>query len=109
MQEYSAAVTGNARPRVVVNFDNEIIEAIGTPQPVAWFIGRPVEGPVVPSIGRIFAPGVVGADPPDRQQGARPRQAVGSPPQPNRMKLTGRRRAVAFPLGRFDAGSAQCR
>ena len=109
MQEYSAAAARNARPSVVVDFDNEIIEAIGTPQPVAWFIGRPVEGPVVPSIGRIFAPGVVGPDPPDRQQGARPRQAVGSPPQPNRMKLAGRRRAVAFPLGRFDAGPAQCR
>ncbi len=109
MQEYSAAVARNARPSVVVNFDNEIIEAIGTPQPVAWFIGRPVEGPVVSSIGRVFAPGVFRPDPPDRQQGARPRQAVGSPPQPNRMKLPGRRRAVAFPLGRFDAGPAQCR
>ncbi len=109
MQEYSAAVTGNARPSVVVNFDNEIIQAVATPQPVAWFIGRPVEGPVVPSIGRIFAPGVVGPDPPDWQQGARPHQAVGPPPQPNWMKLPGRRRAVAFPLGRFDAGSAQCR
>src|SRR4249919_2133647 len=109
MPEYSAAVAGNPRPSVVVNFDNEIVEAVGAPQPVAWFIGRPVEGPVIPPIGRVFAPGVVGPDPPDRQQGARPRQAVGSPPQPNRMKLPGRRRAVAFPLGRFDAGPAQCR
>jgi len=99
MQEYSTAMAGDAGPRIVVNFDNEIVEAVGAPQPVAWFIGRPVEGPIVPSIGRVFAPGIVGADPPDRQQGARPRQAVGSPPQPNRMKLPGRRRAVAFPLG----------
>lgn len=109
MQEYSAAAASNARPGIVVNFDNEIIEPIRTPQPVAWFIGRPVEGPVVPSIGRIFAPSVIGPDPPDRQQGARPRQAVGSPPQPNRMKLSGRRRTVAFPLGGLDAGPAQCR
>jgi len=109
MQEYSAAAASNARPSVMVDFDNEIVEAVGAPQPVTWFIGRPVEGPVVPPIGRVFAPGVVGANPPDRQQGARPRQAVGSPPQPNRMKLPGRRRAVAFPLDRFDAGPAQCR
>src|ERR1700687_1682454 len=109
MQEYCAAMARNARPSVVVSFDNEIIEAIGTPQPVAWFIGRPVEGPVVSCTARFSAPGASGPDPPDRQQGARPRQAVGSPPQPNRMKLAGRRRAVAFPLGRFDAGPAQCR
>ncbi len=109
MQEYSAAAAGNTRPSVMVDFDDEIVEAVGAPQPVAWFIGRPVEGTVVPSIGRVFAPGVVGSDPPDRQQGARPRQAVGSPPQPNRTKLPGRCRAVAFPLGRFDAGPAQCR
>jgi hypothetical protein len=73
MQEYSAAATGNARPSVVVDFDNQIVEAVGAPQPVAWFIGRPVEGPVVAPIGRIFAPGVVRANAPDRQQGAWPR------------------------------------
>src|SRR5437588_4520765 len=99
MQEYSAAVAGKARSSVVVNFDNEIVQAVAAPQPGAWFSGRPVEGPVVPSIGRIFAPGIVGADPLDRQQGARPRQAVGSPPQPNRMKLPGRRPTAAVAGG----------
>src|SRR5436305_5439178 len=100
MQEYSAAAAGNARPSVMVDFDHKIVKAVSAPQPVAWFIGRPLEGPVVPSISGVFAPGVVRDDPPDRQQGARPRQAIGSPPQPHRMKLPARRRAVAFPLGR---------
>ena len=109
MQEYSATAAGNPRPSVVVNFDYEIVEAVGAPQPVAWFIGRPLEGPVIPPIGRVFAPGVGGPDASDWQQGVRPHQAVGSPPQANRMKLPGRRRAVAFPLGRFDAGPAQGR
>jgi hypothetical protein len=44
---------------------------------------------------------------PDRQQRARARQAVGSPPQPNRMKSPGRRRAIAFPFRGLDTGPAQ--
>jgi hypothetical protein len=30
MEEYSAAATGHARPRVVIDFDDQIVEAIGS-------------------------------------------------------------------------------
>src|SRR5258708_6063597 len=99
MQEYSAAVAGNARPSIVVYFDYEVVEAVGAPQPVAWFIGRPVDGPVAAPIGRVFTPGVVGANAPDRQQGARPRQAVGSPPERDETsRPASRRHLPAWPI-----------
>ena len=109
MQENSAAATGHAGPRVVIDFDDQIVEAVGPRQAIAWFTGRPLERLVVAPIGWVFTPGVVRPDPPDRQQSARPRPAIGAPPQPNRMELPGRRRAIALAFGarRFDARAAQ--
>ena len=109
MNEYSAAVAGNARPGVMVDFDDQIIESIGALEPVPWFIGRPPERAVIASVRGVFAPGVVHRDSPDRQEGTRARQAVRPPPQPNRMKSAGRRSAVAFAFRRLDACPAQSR
>src|SRR5262249_28649826 len=72
MQENSAAATGHAGPRVVIDFDDQIVEAVGPRQAIAWFTGRPLERLVVAPIGWVFTPGVVRPDPPDRQQSARP-------------------------------------
>jgi len=109
MNEYSAAVAGNARPGVMVDFDDQIVESIGALEPVPWFIGRPPERAVIASVRGVFAPGVVHRDSPDRQEGTRARQAVRPPPQPNRMKSAGRRCAVAFAFRRLDACPAQSR
>ena len=40
MDEHRAAPPGHPRPRVVVDFDDEVIEMVVPPQPVAGFIGR---------------------------------------------------------------------
>ena len=91
----------------MVDFNNDIVEIVGSPQAVAWFIGRPVERPVVAPIMWVFAPGVGRPDSPNRQEHARAGQAVGPPPQPNRVKPAGGRPAVAFPLRCLDPGPAQ--
>ena len=43
MDEHGAAAPGHARPRVVVDFDDQIVEAVVPAKPIAWFIGRPPE------------------------------------------------------------------
>ena len=39
MDEYGAATAFDARPRIVVDFHDEIVQMIGAAQPIAWFIG----------------------------------------------------------------------
>jgi hypothetical protein len=39
MNKHSASPTADTRPGVVVDFDNEIIEAIGAAETVSWFTG----------------------------------------------------------------------
>ena len=108
VDENCTTQAGDARPGIVVDFHNEIVEAIASAQAVAWFIGRPPESPVVAPIPGIFAPGIVWPDSANRQQHARPDQAIGPPPQLDRMKPAGWRRAVTFPFRRFDARPARC-
>jgi len=63
MDEHGAAAAGDPRTAIVVNLDNKIVQPVVALQPVTWFIGRAAERPVIATIGRILAPGVVGADP----------------------------------------------
>jgi hypothetical protein len=39
MQEHRTAAPSNARPRVVIDLDDEVIEAVCAHEPIAWFIG----------------------------------------------------------------------
>lgn len=98
MDEHRTAAPADAGPRIVINFHNEIVQMVGASQPIAWFIGRPLDGAVIASVGRVFAPGVSGADAADRQEGPRPRQPVGPPPQPYRAEMASRRGAVPLAL-----------
>ena len=107
MDEDRAAAAGDPRPGIVVDLDNEVVEAIVTAQPVARFLGRARERAVIAPVVRVFAPGVMWADAADRQRGARAGQAVGAPPQPQGVKPSARRAAVAFALVGFDAGAAE--
>ena len=43
VEKHGAAPAGHAGPRVVVDFDDEIVEVIGAAEPVAWFSGRAPE------------------------------------------------------------------
>src|SRR5215470_4074751 len=52
MQEYGAAAAGGARPRVVVDLDDEVVEVIVAPQPVARRANAATDMPVVASVGR---------------------------------------------------------
>jgi len=107
MDENGAAEPGNARPGVVVEFDDEIVEVVAAVEPIAWFIGRPAERTVITAILGGFAPGIVRADPARREQGARAWQAIGPPPQTDGMKTPGGRGAVALTLGCLDPGTAE--
>lgn len=66
MDEHGTAAAGHARPGVVVDFDDHVVEAVATLEPVAWFIGRAPEVPVIAAVGGILAPGIARADPPRR-------------------------------------------
>ncbi len=62
-----ATWTNTALPRPAMrgrvlwsSLDDEVVQPVVAPQPVAWFIGRPAERPVVAPVGRVLAPGDVG-------------------------------------------------
>ncbi len=107
MDEDGAAAAGNPGPRVMVDFDNEVVESVVAVQAVAWFIGRPRESAVIAAVSRVLAPGVAGPDAADRQRGLRPWQTVGPPPQSHRIESARRRAAVAFALIGPDAAPAE--
>ena len=107
MDENSAAPAGNAGPRVVVDFDNEIIETVDPAQAVAWFIGRTSKWPVIAPIGWVLAPGVHRADGAPWQPGRWPQPAVSSPPQSKRVEAAARGNAIALALTGPDARAAE--
>ena len=58
MDEHRAAAAGDAGPGIVVDFDDQVVEPSCRQQPVAWFIGRPPERPIIAPVRRVLAPGV---------------------------------------------------
>ena len=107
MDEHRTAPAGDARPGVVVDLDDEIVQPVATPQPVPWFIGRPPERTIVAPVGRILAPRDIRGQPACRQARRRTRQAVGPPPQPAQPEAAQRGAAVALPLVGQDAAAAE--
>src|SRR5262249_1459882 len=95
------------RAGVVVELDHEVVEAILPPQPVAGFRGGPPEWSIVAPVGGIFAPGEVGRDTLRGQQRARPRVAVGPPPQANEAVPPARGGAGAFVFVGADAAPSE--
>ena len=99
MDEHGAAAAGDARPRVVVDLDNQIVETVVAPEPVAWFIGRPAErldcsaGRPDPRTrrrrGRYGAPGAMSAaaagDRPATTAAPAETDPRGVPPSPSRL------------------------
>ena len=98
MQKYCAAAPGDARRAVVIDLDNEIVEMIIAPEPVTAMVAIPPHRPIVVAALRIFAPGIVGPDGANRQESARPRMAVGAPPQLPGPESTAWGSAIAFAL-----------
>ena len=62
MQEHGAAAAGDARARVVIDLDDEIVEMILARQPVALVVARDADRLVVMPVVGVFAPGVGGRD-----------------------------------------------
>jgi hypothetical protein len=106
MNENSAATTGDTRTRVVVNFDDEIVEPVFTRQPIAFSAWRYFDWPVIAAIMRVFAPAIGGAYPLRRQRCDGTRVPICAPPQPQKPEYTARRTAVAFTFICLDAASA---
>src|SRR5262249_35140608 len=104
---HGTTAPSHAGARVVVDFDDEIVEAIGPPQPVAWFIGRPMKRLIVAAILGIFAPSNVRVDAAHRKAGARPGVAVSPPPQPKHSEPPAWCRAVTFAFVGPDTGTAK--
>src|SRR6201991_3212558 len=98
MQEHCAATAGDARRRVVINLDDEIIEMIIAPQAVAALLAREPNRLVIVPIARVFAPAVLRRDRADRQEGCGPGETVGTPPQLQRAKNALRGSSIALAL-----------
>lgn len=107
MDEYCAATVRNPGPGIVIELDDQVIEVIIAPQPVAGCMFRSTDRPVVASIRRILAPGVGSVDAAHRQSGARTWTAIGAPPHLTRPESSLRRRPVAFTLVGANAGSPE--
>ena len=93
---------------VMIDLDDEIVEVILARQPVAGLIADQADRLIVMAVLRVFAPGVFGPDRPDRQKGARPRMAVGAPPQLPGVERAPGGAAVALALVGEDAAAAKC-
>jgi hypothetical protein len=106
VDEYRASTACNPGPYVVVDFDNDIVQGIFTPQSVPGLAGRHPDRPVVAPVRRVFAPSVRGRDRLGRQHRPRSRDSVGTPPQPYQPVATRGSRTVSFPLIGLDAGPA---
>src|SRR5262245_58512720 len=98
MHEDRTASPGDARARVVVDFDDQVVEVIAAPEPVAGLVRAAPEWPVIAAVAGVLAPGIVLPDGPDRQSGVWPRRAVGPPPQPAQSEQPARRPTVALAL-----------
>jgi hypothetical protein len=80
VDEYGAAPSNDPGTGIVVDLDDEVIQAICPAEPIAWFIGRPPERAIIAPISGIFAPRIGGADAADGQLCTGPEQPVGPPP-----------------------------
>src|SRR5215217_8366757 len=108
MQEHGAAAAGYPWAGVVIDLDDEIVKVVLARQPVAGLIPHQANGLIVTAVVRVLAPGVFGADRPDRQIGPRSRMAIGAPPQLQRTIYALRGAAVTLPLVGEDAAAAKC-
>src|SRR5262249_45317978 len=107
VDEDCATTPRDPRARVVVDFDDEIVEVVFPPKAVPAVACRPVEWPVVAATAGIPTPGEGGADAAHWQRCRRARMAVGPPPQADEAKSAARGRAIAFEFVGADAPASE--
>jgi len=102
VDEHGAAAPGDARPSVVIDFDNQVIKMIGAAQPVPACSGFETDGSIVATVSGRLAPCITRSDAAQWQQRMRRRMTVGPPPQPNQPEAPARCPAIPFALVRSD-------
>jgi hypothetical protein len=107
MDEYRAAAARGPWSRIVIDFDDNVVERIRAPQAIADLPGLQPDRTIIAAIRGVFAPSVHRSDRSDRQKRSRPWQAVRAPPKPDEPKASGRRGAVTFPLVNLDPAAAE--
>jgi hypothetical protein len=80
MDKDRTASAGDAGSGVVIEFYDEVVKPVFSPQAVPLLIWTPLDMIIIPSIFGVFDPRVVWANRPGRQQGRRMRKPVGTPP-----------------------------
>src|SRR5258708_13901052 len=71
MQEYRAAAAGDARGSVVIDLDDEIVEVVVAPEPVAAAIAVEPNRLIIMAVPRVFPPGVLRPEVPNREMAGR--------------------------------------
>jgi hypothetical protein len=80
MDKNRGAAPGDARPSVVIEFDNKVIKSVGTREAIGLGVFGDHNTLIVPAMARILTPAVVGSDASHRQVRPRPRVTIGPPP-----------------------------
>jgi hypothetical protein len=75
-----AASAGDAGTGVVIEFYDEVVKSVFSPQAVPLLIWAPLDMIIIPSVFGVFDPRVVWANRLGRQQGRRMRKPIGTPP-----------------------------
>jgi hypothetical protein len=96
MDEHGAASPGDTRAGVVVDLDNEVVEMVIAPEPVAGLVGPAAERTVVAPFSGVLAPGIVGPDRPDWKLRPRARVSVCPPPELPQLEQATRRSTIAL-------------
>ena len=108
VDEDRAAASGNARTRVVVDLDNEIVEIILARKPVGGNVGTHFDRAIVAAVGGVLAPSVGRRNTLHRQRRGWPWMLVGPPPKLPQSKAAARRTAVALALVGLDPATTKC-
>ena len=108
MHEHGAAASGNARMRIVVDFEDEIVKVIIAPEPVAWCVFGQADRAVISAIVRVFAPSVGTGDAAHRQVRRWTSDAIRTPPKAERPKVSAWRCTIALALISLNPITAEC-
>lgn len=102
VNKHRAAAPGDAWPRIVIDFYDEVIEMIFAGKPIRGRVRRNLDRLVVVAIGRIFTPSVGSINTARRQRGNWASMPVRPPPEPPRAKCAAGRAAIALAFVGLD-------
>src|SRR5262249_55588772 len=107
MDEHRATASGDTRPRIVINLDDEVIKIIDARQPISACGCGHFDWPIILAVSGIFAPTIRRGYALYRQRCRRTRVLVRTPPQPPEPEAAARRAAIAFALVGLDSAASE--